>query len=78
MDFFEENKQKLVILIENYLEDNSRENELVIFAKNLIYEDDFKQKDLFRNLLDELIRFLPELSNKELKQRILIINSYSN
>lgn len=76
MDFVEK-KEKLADLIEEYLKDNEKEAELLTFVNELSNDYDFKDKELFLNIFDELQRFLPELSQKELKQRVLMIRGFT-
>ncbi len=75
MDFVER-KEKLASLIEEFMEDNSKQNTLLDFIKELKQNSDFSEKELFRNLFSELEKYLSELSRKELKQRVLLIRSY--
>jgi hypothetical protein len=69
-------KEKLADLIEEYIQDNNKEQELISTINEFSNDIDFRGIDLFTNIFDELIRFLPELSRKELKQRALMIRSY--
>lgn len=75
MDFIEK-KEKLADLIEKYIENQENKEELMQFIKELSENEDFKNKELFKNLFNELNQYLPELSRKELKQRVLLIRSY--
>lgn len=75
MDFVDK-KENFADLIEAYMEDSFKENELKSLINELKSDDDFKGKDLFENLFNELERYLSELSRKELKQRVLLIRSY--
>lgn len=75
MDFIEK-KENFARLIEQYIENQDSESELLNTIKELSQDDDFKNKDLFKNLFEELTKYLPELSRKELKQRVLLVRSY--
>jgi len=75
MDFIDK-KEKLADLIENYLLDSQKEKELLSYINELSVDEDFIGKDLFKNIFDELVRYLPDLSNKELKQRVLLIRGF--
>jgi hypothetical protein len=75
MDFVDK-KEDLSLLIEKYIEDKSNENELIMMINELSDDEDFKSKDLFRNIFNELKNSISELSNKELRQRVLMIKSY--
>ncbi len=75
MDFVDK-KEKLVGLLEDYLDDNEKENELMQYINELSNDVDFVNKDLFRNIFEEIQKYLPELSKKEIKQRILMIRGY--
>lgn len=75
MDFIDK-KENLANLIELYIIDKKNKDQLILKVNELFEDSDFKGKDLFENILDELNNFLDELSNKELKQRILLIRSY--
>lgn len=76
MDFVEK-KEKLADLIEEYLKDNEKEAELLNFVNESSNDFDFKDKELFLNIFNELQKFLPELSQKELKQRVLMIRGFT-
>ena len=73
---FIDKKQKLAKLIEKYLENKQNEPELLKYIQELKKDDNFKNKQLFTNIFEEITKYLPELSNKELKQRILMINGF--
>lgn len=75
MDFIDK-KEKLADLIEAYIVDSEKEKELLELIDDYKSDDDFLGKELFKNIFDEITKFLPELSAKELKQRILMIRSY--
>lgn len=75
MDFVDK-KEKLATLIEKYIDDSNSENELLTYIKELSEDSDFISKELFKNIFDELLKYLPELSRKELKQRILMIRGF--
>lgn len=75
MDFIDK-KEKFADLIEAFIEDSSKENELLNLIIELKVDGDFKGRDLFENLFNELSNHLNELSRKELKQRVLLIRSY--
>lgn len=75
MDFVDK-KEKLATLIEKYIHDSNSENELLTYIKELSEDSDFISKELFKNIFDELLKYLPELSRKELKQRILMIRGF--
>jgi len=76
MEDFISKKNKLADMLETYIENKDSEADLVGYVQELIEDIDFKTKDLFNNLLNELKNYLPELSRKELKQRVLIIRSF--
>ncbi len=75
MDFIDK-KEKLADLLEEFIENNQKEAELTSYIQELSKDIEFKGKELFGNLFQELIQYLPELSRKELKQRVLIIRSF--
>lgn len=77
MDFIDK-KDKLADLVENYAREKTPENLNLLFdlIDELKFDDDFKSRELFTKLFDELKRFSEELSSRELKQRSLIIRSY--
>lgn len=75
MDFIDK-KEKFAELIEKFAEDNSKEKELLDLISEFKLDEDFKGKELFENLFNELTRYLSELSRKELKQRALMIRSF--
>ena len=75
MDFIDK-KEKLANLIEEYIEDSNKEALLIRYINELSNDFDFNQKDLFKNIFDEISKYLPELSHKELKQRVLMIRAF--
>lgn len=75
MDFVDK-KEKLADLIEEYLEDKEKEQELIAYIHELSNDLDFRGKDLFLNMFSELMKYLPELSRKELKQRVSLIRTF--
>ena len=77
MDFFDK-KEKLVNLLKKYIQENNQENKekLLSFINELSNDEDFKNKDLFNNIFNELSNYLSELSHKELKQRLLMIEGF--
>ena len=75
VDFIEK-KEKLAKLIESYIENIEVEAELMSYINELSNDFEFREKELFVNICNELQKFLPELSRKELKQRVLMIRRY--
>lgn len=75
MDFVDK-KERLADLIEEYIEDREKEQELMQLMDELREDEDFKRKELFQNIFDELSKYLPDLSRRELKQRVLMIRTY--
>lgn len=73
---FVDKKERLADLIEEYMIDSSKESELLSLINEFSNDEDFRGNTLFKNIFDELARFLGELSNKELKQRVLMIRTY--
>ena len=73
---FIDKKENLADLIEGYMVDNQKEKELLEMVNELSDDNEFKNKDLFRSIFVDLIKYLSELSRKELKQRVLMIRSY--
>lgn len=73
---FIDKKEKLADLIEEYIENSEKEQELISYINELSQDEDFKGKELFRNIFTELNKYLPELSRKELKQRVLMIRGF--
>ncbi|MCA9459202.1 MAG: hypothetical protein KC550_01495 [Nanoarchaeota archaeon] len=73
---FIDKKEKLANLIEEYILDESKENDLLYLIGELSMDSEFKSKDLFMNLFNELKIYLTSLSRKELKQRVLMIRSF--
>jgi hypothetical protein len=71
-----ENQQKLAKAIENFVNDEHTINQLKDTLGELSFEVEFKKIDLFNNILNELNHSLHELSRKELKQRILLVQSF--
>ena len=75
MDFIDK-KEKLAILIEEYMNNTEKEAELIRYINELSNDFDFNNKELFKNIFDEISKYLPGLSHKELKQRVLMIRAY--
>lgn len=75
MDFIDK-KEELASLIEMYIENSENEAELMRYVSELKEDLDFANKELFNNIFSEFEKYLPELSNKELKQRVLMIKGY--
>ena len=75
MDFVYK-KEKIADLMESYIEDKSLRDDLMLNIDDLLQDEDFKSKDLFNSIFNEIKTSLEELSNKELKQRILMIRSF--
>lgn len=75
MDFVDK-KEKFADLIEAYIEDSDKEKELLDYIATLKDDFDFRDKDLFQTFFDELTKFLPDLTRRELKQRVLMIRSF--
>lgn len=73
---FIDKKENLADLIEGYMVDNQKEKELLEMVSELSSDDEFKNKDLFKGIFVDIIKYLSELSRKELKQRVLMIRSY--
>ncbi|NQZ84945.1 MAG: hypothetical protein HRU03_04460 [Nanoarchaeales archaeon] len=71
-----ENQQRLAQAITDYVQDEQTINQLTNTLNDLKFETEFKKIDLFGNILNELNHSLKELSRKELKQRILLIQSF--
>ena len=76
MSDFVDKKERVADLIEDYIQDDSKEKELLSFIHDLSIDDDFKNKELFHSIFKELSSSLSELSRRELKQRILMIRSF--
>lgn len=76
MTNFNVKKEKLVSLIESYIADSSKANELQYFVRELKMDVDFKGKDLFASIFHEFENHLKELTQRELKQRVLLIRSF--
>lgn len=70
-------KENLAQVIENYTVDESTKETLMSTISELNQDNEFKRVDLFSNILNELATSLNELSRRELKQRVLLIRSYS-
>jgi len=75
MDFVDK-KEKFADLIEEYVKDKDKENELFEYIEELKNDPEFDNKELFKNLFSEFVKFLPDLSDKELRQRVNMIRTY--
>jgi len=73
-DFFDK-KERFVSALENYLNDGDKEK--LINKMNEFKEDEvLMSKELIKNINEEILKYLDELSRKDLKQRILLVKSY--
>jgi hypothetical protein len=59
-----------------YLENKDEEQDLIAYIHELSNDFEFKDKELFVNMFSELMKYLPELSRKELKQRVSLIRTF--
>lgn len=75
MDFVDK-KEKLADLIEEYVENKEKEQTLIAYIHELSNDINFRDKELFLNMFSEFMKYLPELSRKELKQRVLMIRTF--
>ena len=75
MDFIDK-KEKLADILEEYLQDDAKKEELLDYTNQLLQDEEFKDKELIKNICLEINEYLTELSNRELKQRVLLIRSY--
>ncbi|MFW6285874.1 MAG: hypothetical protein ACOC16_01760 [Nanoarchaeota archaeon] len=75
MDFIDK-KEKFADLIEAFIENQDAQIELLNYVKLLEKDEDFKDKDLFLKIFDDIKTLLQDLSKRELKQRVLLIRSY--
>jgi predicted transcriptional regulator len=73
---FKKKKNKLIELIEKYIENKDFEKELLEYVNELKNDYDFGTKELFKKIFEEIEKYLPDLTRKELKQRILMIKDY--
>lgn len=76
MTNFNVKKEKLVSLIESYIADTNKDYDLLYYVHELKKDVDFKGKDLFASIFHEFENHLKELSQRELKQRVLLIRSF--
>jgi hypothetical protein len=75
MDFIDK-KEKFADLIENYMNDSSKKDDLINYVQEIKKDLDFKDKELFLKLFDDVEKYLDSFSKKELKQRVLLVKSY--
>lgn len=73
---FVDKKEAFADLMEEYMVDSDKEAELVQMATELSLDPEFKDKDLFKGIFADVQKYLPELSRKELKQRVLMVRSF--
>jgi len=76
MTDFNNKKEKLVSLIETYISDNTIADELRAFAILIRSDVNFRDKALFVSICNEIEFHLKELTQRELKQRVLLIRSF--
>lgn len=77
MTEFNIKKDKLVMLIESYIENNNVGEELRKFAIITRADIAFRDKPLFVSICNEIEFHLKELTQRELKQRVLLIRSFT-
>lgn len=75
MDFVDK-KEEFADMLENFAKGEVSNQQLLEKVSQLQKDSDFKDKSLFENIFKELNSSLDELSNKEIKQRVLLIRSY--
>jgi len=75
MDFIDK-KERIADLIEEYISNEGSGQELIDYCVQMSIDFDFKNKELFQNLLPEIIKYLPQLSRKDLKQRVSMIRTF--
>jgi bacterioferritin (cytochrome b1) len=73
---FIDKKELFADLIESYLVDSEKKEELKQRISEFKEDEDFKEKELFQSLFREIEEHIEELSRKDLKQRVLLIRSY--
>lgn len=76
MSDFNIKKEKLVTLIESYIQNNNNSEQLKSYAISMRNDIDFRDKVLFTSICNEIEFHLSELSQRELKQRVLLIRSF--
>ncbi|MCA9486830.1 MAG: hypothetical protein H6500_00825 [Candidatus Woesearchaeota archaeon] len=77
MTEFKEKQEQFAELLENYLQDKEKKRELLNFVEKHEHDENFLSKELFLNIFAEIREVLSEMSDKEIKQRILMVKSYS-
>ena len=73
---FMNKKEKLAKLLEQFNQNRQTKEELLSYTKELEEDSEFRNKDLFVGLFKDINNFLNELSQKDIKQRILLIRSF--
>lgn len=76
MEDFISKKQLVVESFNNYLTQEISKEEFLDNINGFSQEHEFVQVDLFKSIFTEILQSIDELSNKELKQRKLMIESY--
>lgn len=71
----EEHKNKLILAIQNYIENQQTREILEQITEELLDIQEIKKIDLINNILKEFKTNLIDLSRKELKQRILLLKT---
>lgn len=72
---FVDKKEKFADLLEEYIKNKDKES-LLSSIKEYEKDNDFMDKELFANIIKEIKNNLDDLSNQELKQRVLLVRSY--
>lgn len=75
MDFIDK-KEKLADLLEEYINNCNKKNELIDYVKDIKGDNNFQSKNLFLKIFSNIEKHLDDFSRKELKQRVLLIRSY--
>jgi len=72
---FIDKKEEFVKVLENYLINKNKE-ELFKNLEKFKNDPNFIDKELFKKIIEELHNYINELTDKEIKQRILLAKSY--
>ena len=73
---FVDKKEKLAELIEGFVEQRNIKQDVLNCVLEFKVDTDFIGKDLFTSIFNEFENHFDELTQRELKQRVLLIRSF--
>ena len=75
MDFVDK-KEEFANMLESFAKEELSKEDLLTKVNQLKEDEDINNISLFENIFEEILNSIDDLSNKEIKQRALLIRSY--